>query len=122
MTEQEKAVVTADAKNRAWRTFLQNAAWDVVAAVVLLLFPLISNATGWQDVDWKVMGFMVAKTALASFLAYCMRYFKSLNGVAPPPTEAGRIDLQVIFYVLGIIFFFVGTLWLLGAETRLLFG
>lgn len=103
MTEPQ---VQASAKNRAWRTFLQNAATDVLAALVLLIFPVISSASGWQDIDWKVMGFMVAKTIVASFLAYLMRVMQ----LGTVTNETGHADIRrlavfaTILTVLGVGF------------------
>jgi hypothetical protein len=80
--------LTADAKNRALRTFLVNLATDVLSAVVLLLTPIVSNATGWQDIDWKITGFLLAKTVVASAFSYLMRTVldKSVIPTPLPPS------------------------------------
>lgn len=83
-----------DARNRALRTFLQGLTADVLAAVVLLVLPVFSNATGWQDVDWKVLGFLLAKTVAVTALSYLMRTYLDRSGIPTPlpPANPGEPD------------------------------
>lgn len=68
-------VPATDARNRALRTFLQGLAMDVLAALVLLLFPVVSGANDWSSFDWQILGFLAAKTVLVTLLSYVMRFF-----------------------------------------------
>lgn len=82
----------ADGKNRALRTFLVGLATDVLAAVVLLLAPLVTAAQSWGDFQWGVMGFMLAKTVVATLFSYLLRTV--LDGkITPasilPPADPG---------------------------------
>lgn len=65
-----------DARNRAIRTFLQGLGFDVLAALVLLLFPIFSSASGWSDFDWNLLLFLFIKTVVVSCLSYLMRLLK----------------------------------------------
>lgn len=68
-------VPASDAKNRALRTFLQGLGVDVLAALVLLVFPVVSGASDWSSFDWQILGFLAAKTVAVTILSYVMRYF-----------------------------------------------
>lgn len=87
-------VLTNDARNRALRTFIQGLAADVIAAVVLLVLPVFSNATGWQDIDWKVLGFLLAKTVAVTALSFVMRQYLDPSGLPTPlpPSDPGEPD------------------------------
>lgn len=86
--------LAADARNRALRTFLQGLAADVAAAVVLLVLPVFTNAQGWQDIDWKVMGFLLAKTVVVTGLSYLMRTVLDRSRIPTPlpPSDPGEPD------------------------------
>jgi len=78
--------VEMDARNRAFRTLLQGLAFDVGAAVVIVLYTAFSSAEAWGDIQWALLGFTLAKTLSVSALSYLMRtVFRS---VAPPPVPA----------------------------------
>lgn len=73
----QSAVGTAtDARNRAVRTFLQGLGFDVLAALVLLLLPVFSSASGWDDFDWHLLLFLFVKTVVVTALSYLMRLMK----------------------------------------------
>lgn len=86
--------LTNDARNRALRTFLQGLGTDVAAALILLLLPAFTNANGWGDFEWQVLGFLVVKTVAVTALSYVMRQY--LDGsVVPtplPPANPGEPD------------------------------
>lgn len=86
-----------DARNRAVRTFLQGLVADVIAAVVLLVLPVFSNATGCQDVDWKVLGFLLAKTVTVTALSFLMRQYLDPSRLPTPlpPSDPGEPDDDV---------------------------
>lgn len=70
----------ADARNRAWRTFLQGLALDVAAAVVMAVAPSLFGADfAWTRDYWTALGLLAAKTLLQAGVSYWMRH------VVPPP-------------------------------------
>ena len=76
------------ASKRAIRTFLQQLAIDVLVAVALLLLPVVSDAHAFDDFDWPVLLFSLAKTAVVTALSFAMRYFKVLpRRFNPRPPE-----------------------------------
>lgn len=75
-----------DARNRAIRTFVQGLAANILVAVALIVLPIFTSATGWQDIDWKIMGFLVVQTVVVTVLSYLMRAFTKV--LPPPPTPA----------------------------------
>jgi phosphatidylserine synthase len=75
------STVAVDARNRAARTFFQGLAIDVVAAVVVVLLPAVSNVE-WTPAYWGALGLIVAKTCLTALISYVARH------VAPPATAA----------------------------------
>ena len=85
---------TNDARNRALRTFVQGLAADVLAAVILLVLPVFSSATGWQDIDWKVLAFLLAKTVAVTALSFVMRQYLDASKVPTPlpPADPGEPD------------------------------
>lgn len=64
---------TRDARNRAWRTLLQGLAFDVLAAIVLVVFTAVSKANAWGDLEWSLIAFTLFKSAMVSGLSYLMR-------------------------------------------------
>jgi hypothetical protein len=86
--------LAADARNRALRTFLQGIAADVLAAVALLVLPIFTNANGWQDIDWKILGFLLAKTVVVTGLSYLMRTVLDRSRIPTPlpPGDPGEPD------------------------------
>lgn len=70
---------TADAKNRAARTFAQGLLTDVVGAVVLAVGPALAGADfAWSKAYWTAVGLLAAKTVVLSVVSYVSRK------VAPP--------------------------------------
>lgn len=73
-------VAKADARNRAWRTFVQNGAIDLGVALVLAVGPaLAADDFTWTGAQWKVIGLLAGKTAVATAVSYVSRL-----KVAPP--------------------------------------
>lgn len=71
-----------DARNRAIRTLLQGLAFDIAAAITIVLYTAFASAEGWGDFEWALLGFTLVKTFMVSGLSYLMRtVFRS---VAPP--------------------------------------
>lgn len=73
VTKAQKEVRAQDARNRAWRTLLQGLAFDVLAAVVLVVFTAVSKAEAWSDFEWTLLAFTVFKSVMVSGLSYLMR-------------------------------------------------
>lgn len=97
--------VKADARNRAARTFLQGLAADLVAALILLLLPIVTSASGWGDFEWGVLLFLVAKTVVVTVFSYVMRTWldRRTATLAPPVDERGAGELGTVVLVLAII-------------------
>lgn len=64
---------TRDAQNRAWRTLVQGLAFDVGTAIVLVLSTTLPGVNNWGEIEWTIIGFSVAKSAVMAALAYLMR-------------------------------------------------
>jgi hypothetical protein len=81
--------LATDSRNRAYRTLLQGLATDVAAALILLLLPVVTNANGWGDFEWRVLGFLVCKTVSVTILSYVMRQYldRSAFPTPAPPVE-----------------------------------
>jgi len=65
-----------DARNRAVRTFLQNLAVDVVVALLLVIYPVVSGAQDLSQVQWGLLAASVLKTLVVTVLSFLMRFFK----------------------------------------------
>lgn len=78
------STLAADARNRALRTLLQGLGITVLAAVVMVLLPLFTSATGWADFHWSVIGFSLFQAAGAAVLSYVMRAVLDKSGVPTP--------------------------------------
>lgn len=83
------ATLTEDARNRALRTFVQGLSVDALAAIGLIILPLLTTAQSFDDVDWKVLIFLVVKSVVVSAFSYVMRRFGDPSGVPSltPPTD-----------------------------------
>lgn len=81
-----------DARNRALRTFLQGLGLDVLAAVSLALFNAWSAADDWGDLDWALIGFMLAKTVTTTAASYIMRRYLDGSSLPTPlpPSDPGE--------------------------------
>lgn len=65
--------VESDARERALRTLIQGLAFDVAAALCIVLYTAVSQASDWGDLQWKLLGFTLVKTFAVSSLSYLMR-------------------------------------------------
>lgn len=63
--------ITADARNRALRTFLQGLAFDVVAALAAVVVEVVTEAPA--GIPWAVLGLSLVKTLIVTAAAYVMR-------------------------------------------------
>lgn len=82
-----KALVL-DAKNRAARTFVQGVAIDVLVAVAVASYAIVSNP---KPIVWSVVGASLARTAVQSAASYVMRRFLD-NSKVPTPTPPEPAD------------------------------
>lgn len=73
----EKAFAVVDAKDRAWRTFLQNVGLDLAVVVGPLLYDAVGGWNGsFSAAYWIPVGIMLGKTAALVVIAYVMRLRK----------------------------------------------
>lgn len=107
----------ADARNRALRTFLQGLGYAVLAAIVMVLLPVFTDAHGWGDFQWKVLSFALVQAVGMTVLSYVMRKVLDPSGVPTPlppadpgPPEAGVVDTLLLLvlatFVLVVLLFF----------------
>ena len=78
------ALLTVDAKNRALRSFVQGLSVDLAVAIVTVLLTVFTDANGWGDLQWAVIGFTLAKTCVQSLAAFIMRRFVDGSAVRTP--------------------------------------
>lgn len=83
-----------DAKNRGVRTVLQGIAFSVLAAIVMVLYPVFTDAHSWGDLHWSLLGFSLAQAAGMSVLSYLMRQVLDPSAVPTPlpPADPGEPD------------------------------
>lgn len=84
----------ADAGNRTLRTFLQGLGFTVLAAVVMVVYPVLSGAHGWGDMHWSLLGFSLVQAAGMAVFAYLMRTVLDPSRVPTPlpPADPGEPD------------------------------
>lgn len=102
----------ADAGNRSLRVLLQGVGFAILAAVVMVLYPVLSSAHGWDDLHWSLLGFSLLQAVGTAVLAYFMRTVLDPSGFPTPlppansgepadhdpavPPEAGRVALLLV--------------------------
>jgi phosphoglycerol transferase MdoB-like AlkP superfamily enzyme len=77
-------LLTADAKNRAIRTLVQNLGVDVVVALVAVLLPVFQDANSFGDFEWAIIGFSLVKTFALTVFAFIMRRFLDASALPTP--------------------------------------
>lgn len=84
-------VLKADARNRAFRTFIQGLGVDILVTLVVFITPIIVGADSWSDLpEWKIVAFSLSKTVLTSVASYVMRRFvDTKNGPVLPQDPPG---------------------------------
>jgi len=95
MTAAEVTALTKDATNRAARTLYVQLGIDVLVAVVMLLATTFGTANSWDEFNWKVLGFSLAKTIVSTIGSFVLRRFVDASSVptplppapVPPPNE-----------------------------------
>lgn len=68
------ATAAVDARNRAFRTFVQGLGIDVLIAVLLVLVPAVAGLE-WSVAWWAALGLAAARSALGAGVAYLARMF-----------------------------------------------
>ena len=76
--------LAADARNRAARTLLINLTTDVAVAAALVIVTAFSTANGWTDLEWALLGFTLAKTAIVTAGAFILRRFLDPSRIPTP--------------------------------------
>lgn len=67
-----------DARNRAFRTFVQGLGVDVVGAVTLAVGPALAGADfAWSRAYWLTVAGLAGKTAILSAVSYVARRVKA---------------------------------------------
>lgn len=101
----------ADAGNRTWRTFLQGLGFTILAAVVMVLLPVFTSATGWSSFDLSLIGFSLVQAIGTAVLAWLMRtYVDTRTDALRPRDERGVMSTGVAIGVgvlLGILLYAV---------------
>ncbi len=65
--------IETDARDRAWRTFLQGLALDLLVAVAAALLVWLPDADVTSRQAWVVLGVTLTKTILQAAASYVMR-------------------------------------------------
>lgn len=65
--------VKAFAQSAAKNTMLQGLAFDVAAALVLVVHTAFVDTNGWGDFEWAALAFLLVKTAVVTAAAYLLR-------------------------------------------------
>lgn len=92
--------LTADAKNRGWRTFAQGLAIDIAVGVALVLVTLIGPWNSWGEVQWAIASYSVFKSTVQAVCAFVLRRFLEGSGgkvplIPLPPANPGEPDAVV---------------------------
>jgi len=74
------ADAATDARNRAFRTFVQSLGVDVAAAVLLAVTPLLADVH-WEKGYWLAVGALAARSAVTAAVSWVARK------VLPPATS-----------------------------------
>lgn len=83
MAATNKALLTADAKNRAFRSFVQGLGIDLLTAIAAALLVWLPDADISSREAWIVLGTGLARTLLQTVASYVMR--AKLDGSVPTP-------------------------------------
>lgn len=84
-----KTYATARAKTAVW----QGLAFDVAAALAIVLWGVFDAAQSWGDFEWTVLAFLLLKTAVVAALSYLMRTVLG-KGIPSAPVARGLAAAQ----------------------------
>lgn len=77
-------LLNTDAKNRAWRSFVQGFAMDLVAALFIWVGPMVSDIESWSDWDTSLIGLLFLKTLILTGFSYVMRRYIDGSSIPTP--------------------------------------
>lgn len=78
----------ADARNRAWRTFAQGAAFSVAAAVAVALLAAVTSSQTWTEFGGQLIAFSFFQSIAVAVLSWLMRtWLDSRTDVLAPPED-----------------------------------
>ena len=85
-----------DARNRSKRTFLTGLAIDVSVGIALVLGTYFASADSWGSIQWIVLSFSIAKSAVQATCAFVLRRFLDPSGFPTPlpPSDPGEPDAE----------------------------
>ena len=86
-----RASLKADAQNRALRTFIQGLGIDLLVALALVLTTVFSSTNSFNEIEWSVVGFLLAKTVATTAASYIMRKFA--DGSVPTPLPPAPVPV-----------------------------
>lgn len=73
-----------DASNRGVRTFLQGLGIDIAVGVALVISTYLIGANSWGDMEWAILSFSLAKSAVQAVAAYVMRLWLDPSRIPTP--------------------------------------
>lgn len=79
------SLVTDDARNRAWRTFVQGLLVDVLITLSVVLSTVFSDLE-WTSAYWIGVGTLIVKTVLVAATSYVAR--RAAPPPPPPPSSS----------------------------------
>lgn len=81
--------LTADARNRATRTFLQGVGFTLAAALVVSLLTAIGSAGSWQEFGGILVGFAFFQSIATAVLSWVMRSYLDGSSIPTPRPPTG---------------------------------
>lgn len=79
----------ADASNRSVRTFVQGLGIDVAVGLALVLATFFIDKNSWGEIEWAILTFSLAKSAVQAVAAYVMRLWLDRSSI-PTPLPPGE--------------------------------
>jgi len=68
-----RGAIKAFAKSAAKNSLLQGLAFDVAAALAIVIYTTFDSTNGWGDFEWAAIGFLLVKTAVITAASYLLR-------------------------------------------------
>lgn len=83
--------LTDDSRNRAVRSFVQGLAIDVAVGLALVLATFFVDKNSWGEIEWAILSFSLAKSAVQAVAAFVMRQWLDGSRVPTPEPPKYRI-------------------------------